>query len=68
MSAIIDSLESVCERMQQEQADLKAVIKERMQINVTDKQVEGSVDRLIYNHSLKKKRASRIIWFITCYI
>lgn len=60
MSAIIDSLESVCERMQQEQADLKAVIKERMQINVTDKQVEGSVDRLIYNHSLKKKELQEL--------
>lgn len=55
MTTIIDSLELVCERMQQEQADLKAVIKERMQIKVTDTEIEGSVDRLIYNHSLKKK-------------
>ncbi|WP_283780503.1 hypothetical protein [Vibrio sp. J383] len=35
MTTIIDSLELVCERMQQEQSDLKAVIKERMQIKVT---------------------------------
>ncbi len=60
MSTIIDSLESVCKRMQQEQADLKAVIKERMQIHVTDKEVEGSVDRLIYNHSLKKKELQEL--------
>ncbi|EEZ39076.1 ParA family protein [Photobacterium damselae] len=60
MSAIIDSLELVCERMQQEQADLKAVIKERMQINVTDADIEGNVDRLIYNHSLKKKELQEL--------
>ena len=60
MTTIIDSLELVCERMQQEQADLKAVIKERMQIRVTDTEVEGSVDRLIYNHSLKKKELQEL--------
>lgn len=60
MSHLIDSLESVCERMRQEQADLKTVIKERMQINVTDVDVEGLVDRLIYNHSLKKKEMQEL--------
>ncbi|GEM77505.1 ParA family protein [Vibrio sagamiensis] len=60
MGSIIDSLESVCVRMQKEQADLKAVIKERMQINVTDKDIDGSVDRLIYNHSLKKKELQEL--------
>ncbi|MGR5367944.1 ParA family protein [Photobacterium damselae] len=60
MSAVIDSLELVCERMQQEQADLKAVIKERMQIDVTDTDIDGNVDRLIYNHSLKKKELQEL--------
>ncbi|EMD1178585.1 ParA family protein [Vibrio harveyi] len=57
---VIDSLELVCERMQQEQADLKAIIRDRMQVNVTDEEVKGSVERLIYNHSLKKKELQEL--------
>ena len=60
MGTILDSLDLVSERMQQEQSDLKAVIKERMQINVTDTEIKDSVDRLIYNHCLKKKELQEL--------
>ena len=60
MNKILDSLDLVAERMQQEQSDLKAVIKERMQIKVTDTEIKDSVDRLIYNHCLKKKELQEL--------
>lgn len=60
MGTILDSLDLVSERMQQEQSDLKAVIKERMQIKVTDTEIKDSVDRLIYNHCLKKKELQEL--------
>nr|WP_318479651.1 ParA family protein [Photobacterium leiognathi] len=60
MSAILDSLDIVSRRMEQEQSDLKAVIKDRMQIRVTDTAIKDSVDRLIYNHCLKKKELQEL--------
>lgn len=55
MTNIIDALNLVSQRMQLEQSSLKNLIQEKMQIKVTDLDVKGNVDRLIYNHSLKKK-------------
>ncbi|MGF1878477.1 ParA family protein [Photobacterium frigidiphilum] len=60
MSTILDSLDLVSERMQQEQANLKALIKEKMQIKVTDAELNDKVDRLIYNHCLKKKELQEL--------
>lgn len=56
---IIKTLERVSGQMHVEQQSLKELIEHQKSIRVTDKDVD-SVDRLIYNHSLKKGELQKL--------
>lgn len=54
--SVVDQIEEVGRRMQEEQANLEEAILETCSINVSDEQLENGVNRLIYNHCINKSK------------